>query len=116
MSRPTYDKPTTELIKEFSRKLMKGAVFSREDVIEWFSKHYPKTRTKTVEINVHVMTTNSSNRQWHPRVLSGAGYDLWFRMEGGKYRHYEPKRDPPPLYSSRSPSRRSKAKAAKASR
>lgn len=94
-----YNKPTKELMKEFTKeKLAKGQIFSKTDAAHWFSKHYPKIKSSTVEMHVEVMSVNSTSRQHHPNIRSGSGHDLFFKVDRGSYRLWDPENDPQPRY------------------
>lgn len=99
----TYDRPTTELMKEFVATLRRGQVITRSDVKAWFKRHYPRVAERTVDVNVDVMTVNAPARLVHRAARPGLGSDLLFRIGLGEYRLYEIGRDPPPLYTTRYP-------------
>lgn len=96
---PTYDRPTKELMKEFAATLQPGETFTRQSVIDWFGRHYPRTARRMVYLNVDVMSTNNINgRRHHPHLLPGTGHDLFFKIDRSTFRLWDAQRDPAPLY------------------
>jgi endonuclease len=96
---PTYDRPTKELMREFAQQqLVPGQSFTSEEVLAWFTHAYPKTSASTVRINVERMAVNARQRLSYRNVKPGAGYDLFFKLENGRFRLWDPERDPAPIY------------------
>lgn len=95
-----YDRPTKALMHEWAESILKpGQVFSKREPVEWFSKHYPKTKPNTVEIHVDVMSTNNARTRHHHRsVYAGSGHDLFFKIGPNEYRLYDPTTDSAPVY------------------
>jgi hypothetical protein len=96
---PIYEKPTKELMHEFARqRLTPGQAFDKSDAVAWFSEHYPRIKSNTVQMHVEGMSVNSSLRKHHPNVKPGSGHDLFFKLGPGKFRLWQPETDPAPVY------------------
>jgi RecB family endonuclease NucS len=96
---PIYDRPTKVLMQEFAREhLKRNQTFEKKDVIAWFQDKYPKIKPSTVSMHVESMSVNSTFRKHHPNVRPGAGYDVFFKIEPGRFRLWDMERDPKPLY------------------
>jgi hypothetical protein len=96
---PIYDRPTKALMAEWAQQNVKiGEVFDKSTPVRWFGEHYPKIKTKTVEMHVEGMATNNPVRKHHS-IRAGAGFDVFFKVAPGKFRLYDPSRDPYPLYT-----------------
>ena len=94
-----YDKPTKSLLTEWARKnLQSGAYFSKQQAVDWFKANYPKTKSNTVEMHVEGMSVNNRIRRHHPSIRQGSGHDLFYKEGPGRFRLWEPDRDPAPLY------------------
>lgn len=106
-----YDKPVWKLMHEMVKDLAlkKGQVFSRDEVLAWFAEHYPKVKENTVSAHLIRQSTNAPSRV-HYHAKPGDD-DLFFKLERGKLRLYDPDIDPPPIY--KGPGRRSVSPAAK---
>ena len=97
---PIYEKPTRELMHEFAaQKLMPGQVFSPKDAIRWFAEHYPDIKSSTVQLHVAGMSVNNFTERRHsPNIKPGKGWDLFFKLDLGKFRLWDPEKDPAPRY------------------
>ena len=83
-----------EMVEQFALK--NGEVMSKVRVREWFAEHYSKIKPGTIEANLTRMSTNVRGRVHHP-VVRGDD-DLFFQIDGGHVRLYEPDSDPTPIY------------------
>ena len=94
-----YDEPTKILMQEFAReKLKHGQVFDKKLPIAWFAQHYGKINPITVGMHVEGMSVNSRLRKHHPSIRSGSEHDLFFKLGPGRYRLWDSKVDPQPIY------------------
>ena len=91
-----YDKTVAELYKEFLETLEPGQTFGATDAIAWFKEHYPKVREGTARAQLTSLTTNVPARL---NYSTGNVPDLFFRLDRGRYRAYDPERDPAPIRS-----------------
>lgn len=93
-----YEKPVCDLMLEMAEDLASapGRFFRRQDAVEWFRKNYPLVKPGTVTAHLTRFSTNAPSRLHH-RVRVGAD-DLFFQADDGRFRRYEPDRDPAPLH------------------
>lgn len=93
-----YDRPTKTLMLDWAKDHLKpGQVFSRNEVLGWFAKHYPKTNPRTVNMHVDVMSTNNTVRKHH-NIRPGNGFDLFYKLGPSSFRLWDQASDPPPVY------------------
>ena len=94
---PIYDKPVWGLMREMVADihLKKGETITKGRVIAWFSSKYPKIKSGTIHAHLIRMSTNAPSRV-HFHVKPGSD-DLFFQLDGTRFRLYEPDRDPPPI-------------------
>ena len=97
-----YDRPVRILMREMIDQLAPtpDAVFTRQDALNWFREHYPKVKEGTVSAHLLRFSTNARSRHhYSPRPDEAQLYQL----DGGRFRLYDPKRDPAPLTNDGSP-------------
>lgn len=89
MGAKIYDKATRELMYEFveENQIEKGQIFEKIEIIDWFSKKYPKTNIGTVNIHIIRMTANNEGRTSTGLRTNGED-DLFFKTDDGKLRLY----------------------------
>lgn len=94
-----YDKPVRSLMKDMADafELQIGQQFSKKQAIEWFAKHYPKIKAGTITAHLVRLSTNAPSRL-HYNAKPNED-DLFFQLDGGRYRLYDPKQDPAPIHS-----------------
>lgn len=94
---PVYDKPVRLLMKDMVSDLVitPGQTITRDTVRDWFESHYPKVKDGTIQAHLLRMSTNASSR-----VHYGAkpDDDLFFQVDKGTFRLYQPESDPTPIY------------------
>jgi hypothetical protein len=76
--------------------LQAGQSFTRQQAIDWFAEHYPKIRPGTVHCHLIRLSTNAPtclhyNAKPHED-------DVFFQLDGGHFRLYDPAHDPAPIY------------------
>ncbi|MEK7993298.1 MAG: hypothetical protein AAB403_05785 [Planctomycetota bacterium] len=95
---PIYDQSTRELLRHFaSEELRPGKTFTSREVRDWFRVHWPKISMGTVRATLMALSTNHPSRVHHP-VKPGPTHDLFYRIERGQYRLWNPSSDPTPIY------------------
>jgi endonuclease len=97
MAKRIYGKTVRELFRDLVSELnMKpGEIISREQILNWFKEKYPKIKSTTVGCHCVRLSTNAPSRiHYH----AGASDDLLFQLDGGRYRLYDSKSDPAPIY------------------
>jgi hypothetical protein len=99
MAHSIYDKPTKQLMQEFSGGCLKpGQIFEKKQAVDWFAKHYPNIKPTTVQMHVEGMAINSGARKHHHNIKPNSGHNLFFKTAPGKFRLWEPTTDPQPIY------------------
>ena len=94
-----YDKPVRSLMKDMADafELQTGQQFTKKQAIEWFAEHYPKIKAGTITAHLVRLSTNAPSRL-HYNAKPNED-DLFFQLDGGRYRLYDPKQDPTPIHS-----------------
>jgi len=95
---PLYDKPVRDLFKNFvsERGLAKGHLFSRKDVVSWFSERYPKVKKGTISAHLLMLSTNAPSRiHYNPRT--DGQDDLFYQIDSSHFRLYDPTVDATPI-------------------
>jgi len=94
-----YDKSVRILMKDMAGAfaLQPGQPFTKQQAIDWFAEHYPKIKTGTITAHLVRLSTNAPSRI-HYKAKPNED-DLFFQIDGGHYRRYEPNQDPSPIYS-----------------
>jgi hypothetical protein len=75
--------------------LQPGQSFARQQAIDWFAQHYPKIRRGTVHCHLIRLSTNAPTRL-HYNAKPHED-DVFFQLDGGHFRLYDPAHDPPPI-------------------
>lgn len=98
-----YEKPVRLLMKDFVEDMgiVKGKVFSREEVMKWFRTNYSLIKDGTVSAHLIKMSINAPSR-FHYNANSNGEDDLFFQIDGSHFRLYEPAKDPAPIYDGES--------------
>jgi len=76
-----------------------GAVFSKQQAIDWFAKNYPKIKTGTVTAHLIRLSVNAPSRA-HYSAKPGED-DVFFQVDGSHFRLYQAGQDPLPIYTGR---------------
>ena len=97
MPKRIYDKTVRELFDDLVAevKLKPGETISRTGIGDWFKKKYPKIKPATVYCHCIRLSTNAPDRV---HCKADQDDDVFFRVERGQFRLYDPKTDPPPIY------------------
>lgn len=93
-----YDKPVRQLMWDMVHEmgLQKGQRVSRIHVESWFAARYPKVKKGTIAAHLLLLSTNAPSRVYYG--VRREGDDLFFHIDGGFFRLYDPETDPPPIY------------------
>jgi endonuclease len=96
---PIYSKPTRLLMKDFVAEtgIAKGQIVTRDQVVSWFKANYPKIKEGTISAHLIKMSTNAPSRFYYKANPNGED-DLFFQIDGGRFRLYEAGNDPAPIY------------------
>ena len=97
MAKRIYGKTVRELFRDLisELKLKPGEVITREEILNWFKQKYPKIKATTVGCHCIRLSTNAPTRIYYQ---AGASDDLLFQLDRGRYRLYDSKTDPAPIY------------------
>ena len=97
MAKRIYGKTVRELFRDLilELKLKPGEIISREQILNWFKEKYPKIKPTTVGCHCIRLSTNAPTRIYYK---AGVSDDLLFQMDRGRYRLYDSKSDPAPIY------------------
>lgn len=94
-----YDKPVRLLLKDMvsSLNIGEGQIITRAQVLSWFESNYPKIKPSTISAHLIKMSTNATSRV-HYNVNPNGDDDLFYQIDGKRFRSYNPQNDPPPIY------------------
>lgn len=97
MAKRIYGKTVKELFRDLilEFKLKPGEIITREQALNWFKEKYPKIKATTVSCHCIRLSTNAPTRIHYQ---AGPSDDLLFQMDRGRYRLYDSKSDPAPIY------------------
>ena len=95
---PIYAKPVRLLMKDMADAfaLQPGQSFTKQQALDWFNQNYSKIKTGTVHCHLIRLSTNAPTRiHYNAKPQED---DLFFQLEGGHFRLYDPARDPAPIH------------------
>lgn len=95
---PLYEKPVRQLMHDMvaELRLAPGQTLEREQVLDWFRMHYPRVKEATITAHLTRLSTNARSRLHHSVRADGSD-DLFFQIDGGRFRLYAPSSDPAPI-------------------
>jgi hypothetical protein len=95
---PLYEKPVRQLMHDMvvDLGLRPGQVVDREQVLDWFQSKYPLVKEGTIAAHLIRLSTNARSRL-HYNVRTDGSDDLFFQVDGSRFRLYEPGTDPAPI-------------------
>lgn len=95
---PIYSKPVRLLMKDMAHSLalQPGQSITRKQAIDWFAEYYPKIRPATVHCHLVRLSTNAPTRLHYS--AKPVEDDVFFQLDGGHFRLYDPAHDPAPIY------------------
>ena len=93
-----YEKPVRILMQEMipAIGIKQGDIFSRDQVVRWFAKHYPKIKQGTVEAHLIRLSTNVRSRLQYTAKVDGSD-DHFFKIDTSNFRLYVAGIDPLPI-------------------
>jgi hypothetical protein len=84
-------------------RVASGTVLSKAQVLSWFKERYPQIKEGTLSAHLIRLSINAPSRvHYHPKPGED---DLFFQLDGSRFRLYDPTTDPLPLASTPQPSR-----------
>lgn len=92
-----YDKPVRLLMRDMVKDidLTKNQILTKEQVLQWFSKNYPKIKQGTISAHLIRLSTNAPTRIHYKAKQAD---DLFFQLNGSHFRLYDVQSDPTPIY------------------
>jgi hypothetical protein len=75
--------------------LQKGQVLSRDRVLAWFNQKYPLIKKGTIAAHLILFSTNAPSRKHYGAKPTD---DLYYQVDSGSFRLYDPASDPQPIY------------------
>lgn len=96
---PIYNKPVRLLFRNMivALKIKPGDTIERDDITSWFHQNYPKVKDGTIAAHLLKMSTNARSRV-HYNVDPEGNDDLLYQISSKRFRLYDPKGDPQPIY------------------
>ena len=96
---PIYEKPVRLLFKDFVAKqnITRGQTITRDQVVSWFRANYPNIKLGTISAHFLKMSVNAPSRVHYSVSLTGDD-DLFYQIDGSRFRLYEKETDPAPIY------------------
>lgn len=93
-----YEKPVRILMQEMilAIGIKQGDIFSRDQVVRWFAKHYPKIKQGTVVAHLIRLSTNVRSRLQYTAKADGSD-DHFFKIDTSNFRLYVAGVDPLPI-------------------
>lgn len=93
-----YAKPVRLLMKDMADAfaLQPGQSFTRQQAIDCFAQHYPKIKPGTIYCHLIRLSINAATR--HHYNAKPHEYDMFFQLDGGHFRLYDPAHDPSPIH------------------
>lgn len=93
---PIYDKSTSQLLTEYiNENLDPGGTITKEEIVDWCSRNYPKIKSNTVGCHIIKFTTNHRTRVHYGAIPK---CDMLFQLPDKRLRLYNPESDPKPIY------------------
>ncbi|MCH8274918.1 MAG: DUF91 domain-containing protein [Armatimonadetes bacterium] len=93
-----YEKPVRLLMRDMLVELAPDATdsFTSRQAHSWFESQYPKIKRGTVQAHLVRLSTNHPTRVHYSPRPDGSD-DVFFQIDRGRFRRYDPERDPPPI-------------------
>jgi endonuclease len=99
-----YEKSVRALMKESMAPAVTAnpnGVFSKQQALDWFARHYPKIKPATVSAHLTRLSTNATSRV-HFSAKPGED-DVLYQIDGSHYRLYRAGQDPAPITDATTP-------------
>lgn len=92
-----YEKSVRQLMHDMVSDLglRDGDVVTRQDVVAWFQRKYPKIKEATVACHLVRLSTNAPSR-FHYSAKPGED-DLLYKIDESRFRLFNARTDPPPI-------------------
>lgn len=98
-----YDKSVRLLMRDMVADLglKKNEVVTKDRIIAWFAEKYPRVKEGTISAHLIRLSTNATSRK-HYNAKPGED-DLFFQLDGSRFRLYDSTADPTPIYDKPTP-------------
>jgi hypothetical protein len=83
MGKQIYHKPTWGLLQDFTDAMDKN-IFTKEDIVDWFSKNYSKITEHAVKCHIVSCSANDPQRRNYSTKKQ-----ILFKLSDGKYKKYD---------------------------
>jgi hypothetical protein len=92
-----YDKPVRLLMRDMadSLGLEEGKSFTKQQVLDWFARNYPKIKKGTIAAHLIRLSTNAPSRLHYNAKESED--DIFYQIDGSHFRLYDATNDPAPI-------------------
>jgi len=80
------------------KELSNDEIITKDEVVSWFEENYPLIKKTTISAHLIKMSINAHSRIHYNVNLEGQD-DLFFQIDGRRFRLYKPETDPKPIYS-----------------
>jgi hypothetical protein len=96
---PIYQKSVRMLFHDLVQELgiKKGEIVDRQKVHSWFREKYPLIKSGTISANMTLLSINAPSRIHHTIDQNGKD-DLFYQIDGKRFRLYDSLSDPNPIY------------------
>ncbi len=96
---PLYEKSVRLLFHDLLQELglQKGEILDKQRIYSWFNQKYPLVKQGTISAHTTLFSTNSPSRIHHTIDPNGKD-DLFYQIDGKRFRLYDSKSDPNPIY------------------
>ncbi len=96
---PIYEKSVRMLFRDLVQDLgiQKGEIIDKQRVHSWFKEKYPLIKTGTISAHIMLLSINAPSRIHHSIDQNGKD-DLFYQIDGKRFRLYDSLSDPNPIY------------------
>src|SRR5574344_470395 len=92
-----YEKTVEELFRDYADQIITSV--SKDEIINYFNKKYPKIKTTTVAAHIYWLTANNISRASARKIDSDGTDDILFKTEDGRYKQYNKQTDGEPIHT-----------------
>ncbi|GAA4461930.1 hypothetical protein GCM10023189_38000 [Nibrella saemangeumensis] len=100
---PIYKKSIRLLMRDMVSELNleQGQTITRQQVVAWFHAHYPLIKEGSITAHLIKLSTNARSRIHYS--VKPSQDDLFYQIDSGRFRLYDPANDPTPIYDKTGP-------------
>jgi len=97
----TYERPVRvlmrQMIDEMGLDSSPEQAFSADEALDWFKARYPLLKESTIRAHLVRHSINNKNRLHHSSLRPDGSDDLFFQIDGSRFRRYNKTTDPAPI-------------------